>query len=182
VGAFNNTHPALLDQVLEQRRMPTYLRNWTCAFNEDRRLSFALDSRIEEPHPSRCGLPQGSLVLPMLFLIYANAALETTDGAGSVTDTSYVDNVIIVAAAPRPNAVSSILQSRTSEQLRLAGLLRLSFAPSKSDLLMFLPLCSNRCTDLGLSKMPLSQKQTVDHNVAGRTVHPPFECSCGIWG
>jgi hypothetical protein len=28
-GAFNNTRPALLDQVLEQRRMPTYLRNWT---------------------------------------------------------------------------------------------------------------------------------------------------------
>jgi hypothetical protein len=25
-GAFNNTHPALLDQVLEQRCMPTYLR------------------------------------------------------------------------------------------------------------------------------------------------------------
>jgi hypothetical protein len=54
------TAAALLDQVLEQRRMPTYLRKWTRAFNEDRRLSFALESRIEEPRPFRCGLPQGS--------------------------------------------------------------------------------------------------------------------------
>jgi hypothetical protein len=28
-GAFNNTHPVLLDQVLEQRCMPTNLRKWT---------------------------------------------------------------------------------------------------------------------------------------------------------
>jgi hypothetical protein len=37
---------------------------------------------------------------------------------------------------------------------------------------MFLPPFSNRRTDLGRSKMPLSQKQTVDLDVADRTVHP----------
>jgi hypothetical protein len=142
-GAFNNTHPALLDQVLEQRRMPTYLHNWTRAFNEDRRMSFTLDSRIEEPQPFRCGLPQGSPVSPVLFLIYANAALENTSKAGDVTDTSYVDDVSIVTAAPKPNTVISILQSRTAEQLSRAESLRLSFAPGKSELLMFLPPFSN---------------------------------------
>jgi ribonuclease HI len=38
--------------------------------------------------------------------------------------------------------------------------------------MMFLPPYSNRRTDLGRSKMPISQKQTVDLDVAGRTVHP----------
>jgi hypothetical protein len=128
-GAFNNTHPAMLDQVLAQRRMPTYLRKWTCAFNEERRLSFTVDSRIEELRPFRCGLPQGSPVSPILFLIYANAALENADKAGAVTDTSYVDDVSIVAAAPKPNAVIDVLQKRTNEQMRRAESLRLSFAP-----------------------------------------------------
>jgi hypothetical protein len=37
---------------------------------------------------------------------------------------------------------------------------------------MFLPPFSNRRTDLSRSKMPLSQKQTVNLDVAGRTVRP----------
>jgi hypothetical protein len=171
-GAFNNTHPALLDQILEQRCMPTYLRNWTRAFNEDRRLSFGLDSRIEEPQPFRCGLPQGSPVSPVLFLIYANAGLENEDKARDVTDTSYVDDVSIVAAAPKPNAVIAILQKHTTEQLHRAESRGLTFAPGKSELLMFLLQFSNRRTDLDRSKMPLSQKQTVDLDVAGRTLRP----------
>jgi ribonuclease HI len=171
-GAFNNTHPALLDQIMEQRCMPTYLRGWTRAFNSDRRLSFALDSMVEEPQPFRCGLPQGSPASPILFLIYANATLENQSRAGAVVDTSYVDDVSIVASASRPNAVIEVLQTRTTEQLHGAESLRLTFAPGKSELMMFLPPYSNRRTDLGRSKMPLSQKQTIDLDVAGRTVRP----------
>jgi hypothetical protein len=152
--------------------MPTYLRNWTRAFNEDHRLSFALDSRIEEPQPFRCGLPQGSPVSPILFLIYANAALENADKAGAVTDTSYVDDVSIVAAAPRPNAVIDVLQKRTNEQMRRAESLRLSFAPGKSELLLFLPASSNRHTDLGPSRTPQSQLQTVDLTVGHNVIQP----------
>jgi hypothetical protein len=171
-GTFNNTHPALLDQVMEQRRIPTYLRNWTRAFNKDRRLGFALDSRIEEPRPFRCGLPHGSPVSPVLFLIYANAALEGTNRTGAITDTSYIDDVSIVATASRPNAVIEVLQTRTDEQLRRAESLRLSFATGKSELLLFLPPYSNCRTDLSRSKMPLSQKQTIDLTVADRVVRP----------
>jgi hypothetical protein len=42
-GAFINTHPSLLDDVLRMRTMLTYLRNWVRAFNQDRRLGFGLD-------------------------------------------------------------------------------------------------------------------------------------------
>jgi hypothetical protein len=152
--------------------MSTYLRNWTRTFNEDRRLSFALDSRIEEPQPFRCGLPQGSPVSLIPFLIYANAALENKNKAGDVTDTSYVDDVSIVAAAARPNTVISILQARTDEQMRRAESLRLSFASGKSELLMFLPPASNHRTDLGRSRTPQSQLQTVDLTVGDNIIQP----------
>jgi hypothetical protein len=109
---------------------------------------------------------------PILFLIYANAALENEDKAGAVTDTSYVDDVSIVAAAPKPNAVIEVLQKRTDAQMRCAESLRLSFAPGKSELLMFLPAFSNRRTDLGRSRTPQSQLQTVDLTVGDSVIQP----------
>jgi hypothetical protein len=107
--------------------------------------------RIEEPQPFRCGLPQGSPVSPILFLIYANAALEKESKAEAITDTSYIDDVSIVASATRPNAVIDTLQARTDDEQRRAALLCLSFAPGKSDLILFLPSMSKRRTELGRS-------------------------------
>jgi len=34
-GAFNQVHPSTLQDVIHQRRMPTYLMNWVSAFNTD---------------------------------------------------------------------------------------------------------------------------------------------------
>jgi hypothetical protein len=51
-------------------------------------------------------------------------------------------------------------------------LLHLSFTPSKSELLMFLLPFSNRRTELGQSRTPLSQRQTTDLVVATRVVRP----------
>jgi hypothetical protein len=117
-------------------------------------------------------LPQGSPVSPILFLIYANAALENEDKVGDITDTSYADDVSIVAAAPRPNAVIDVLQKRINEQIRRTESLRLSLAPGKSELLLFLPAFSNRRTDLGRSRTPQSQLQTVDLTVDDNVIQP----------
>jgi ribonuclease HI len=111
-------------------------------------------------------------VSPILFLIYANAALENADKAGAFTNTPYVDDVSIVAAAPKPNAVIDVLPKPTKEQMRRAESLRLSFAPGTSELLMFLPAFSNRRTDLGRSRTPQSQLQTVDLTVGDSVIQP----------
>jgi hypothetical protein len=109
--------------------MATYLRNWARAFDEDRQMSFALDSRIEEPQPFYYGLPQGSLVSPILFLVYADAALESTGRAGAITNTSYVDDISIVAASPKPDVVVDIWQTHSNKHLHRVESLCLSLAP-----------------------------------------------------
>jgi ribonuclease HI len=169
-GAFNNTHPALLDDVLRMRTMPTYLRTWVRAFNTDRRLGFALDARNEEPQPFRCGLPQGSPVSPVLFLIYANAALERSNRAGGFTDTSYVDDVSVVASRTSPDNLIRDLQTRTNEQIERAGHLKLSLAPGKSELILGLPATSKYRKNA--DKIPHHHRVTATMTVAGRTVAP----------
>jgi len=78
-GAFNQVHPTTLRKVMHQRRMPIYLTNWITEFNTDRKLAFGFDQQSEEPQPYKCGLPQGSPVSPILFLIFSNAMLEKED-------------------------------------------------------------------------------------------------------
>ena len=95
-GAFNQVHPSTHREVMEQRRMPLYLTKWVAAFNTNRKIAFGFDQQSEEPQPYRCGLPQGSPISPILFLVYSNAMLEKDDYLSDAVDTSYVDDVCMV--------------------------------------------------------------------------------------
>jgi hypothetical protein len=75
-GAFNNTNPSLLLQVMQQRGMPAYLCAWTHSFMTNRTLAFSFTQQLEQPKPFFYGLPQGTPASPIIFLIYANAMLE----------------------------------------------------------------------------------------------------------
>jgi len=75
-GAFNQVHPTTLNEIMCQRRMSSYLIEWVAAFNTDPKIAFGFDQQSEEPQPYQCGLPQGSPISPILFLIYSNAMLE----------------------------------------------------------------------------------------------------------
>jgi hypothetical protein len=98
-GAFNNTNPALLLQVMQQRGMPSYLCEWTRSFTTNRTLAFTFSEHLEEPKPFLCGLPQGSPASPILFLIYANAMLEVQHQPARELNTSYVDDTSLLQSS-----------------------------------------------------------------------------------
>jgi hypothetical protein len=56
-GAFNNTNPKVLEQIMEQRKMPTYIIQWVKEFTTDRLLSFGFDGISEIPKPFTGALP-----------------------------------------------------------------------------------------------------------------------------
>jgi len=76
--------------------MPSYLIKWVAAFNTNRKITFGFDRQSEEPQLYRCGLPQGSPVSPILFLVYSNAMLEKKHYPADAIDTSYVDHVCMI--------------------------------------------------------------------------------------
>jgi ribonuclease HI len=151
-GAFNQVHPSLLKEVMHQRRLPTYLTEWISAFNTDRKIAFGFDQQSEDPQPYQCGLPQGSPVSPILFLIFSNAMLEKQEDPTAI-DTSYVDDVCMIQMSHSIAEANTLLEDRTEQHLRRGVHLGLSFAPSKTELLYCLPLNSKH-KNISLSSHP----------------------------
>jgi len=86
-GAFNQIHPSTLLEIMSQCQMPSYLTNWVAAFNTDQKIAFGFDQQSEDPQPYHCGLPQQSLISPILFLIYSNVMLEKQHYPADAIDT-----------------------------------------------------------------------------------------------
>jgi hypothetical protein len=75
-GAFNNTGPEVLIQIMEQRQLPSYMTLWVKEFITDRKLVFGFNAKSEDPKPLDRALPQGSPISPILFAITACAIFE----------------------------------------------------------------------------------------------------------
>jgi ribonuclease HI len=152
-GAFNKVHPTTLQQVMFQRRMPTYLTRWIEAFNTDRQISFGFDQQTEVPQPYCCGLPQGSPVSPVLFLIFSNAMLEKPHSPADAVDTSYIDDVCMVQTSRTIARANTLLEDRTEQHLLRGSYLGLTFSPSKTELLYCLP-ANSKNKNVSLSSHP----------------------------
>jgi hypothetical protein len=138
-GAFNNTNPALLLQVMQQRGMPSYLCAWTRSFTTNRTLTFTFSQQLEDPKPFLCGLPQGSPASPILFLIYANAMLEVQHQPNRALNISYVnDTRFLQSSLTVPFAIRR-LREQSEYHINRGKHLGLCFSPPKSELLHCLP-------------------------------------------
>jgi hypothetical protein len=57
-GAFNNTNPLILRQIMEKRQMPRYLIGWVQAFTTERTLVFSFEGKSEMPKSFTSSIPQ----------------------------------------------------------------------------------------------------------------------------
>jgi hypothetical protein len=133
-GAFNNTDPDILIEVMRRKGMPLYIVNWVQQFLSNRTLPFSFDGQIEPPTSFSSGLPQGFPISPVPFLIMANII---TEALPTVTEkiTSYVDDISLTQIAPTCQESTRRLTERPQEQALRANMIGLSLAADKYELI-----------------------------------------------
>lgn len=132
-GAFDHVSKEQLLNILHDLALPFSLCSWVASFLSDRKLKLSFNNHSESPQPISTGIPQGSPISPILFLIYIRNLFKDTD----VTVLSYIDDIALVTSSRSVEGNISKLQTSATHLFAQGSVNAIQFDPSKSELCHF---------------------------------------------
>jgi hypothetical protein len=107
-AAFDTVEPCILSQRLRSCGIVSSIHDWIMDYLRDRRQRVAINRNLSQPMKVDCGVPQGSVLGPLLFLIYLTGLRDVINSFG-VKYASYADDVQLFYAtgiADLPDAIA----------------------------------------------------------------------------
>ena len=97
-GAFDNVYKNRLLQTMERMKLDQKTIGWVESFLSQRMASLSFDKDTEQMSGIDTGIPQGSPVSPILFLIYLSPLFTTMNTHHPhITCPSYIDDICLIA-------------------------------------------------------------------------------------
>ena len=135
-GAYDHVSANQLLKICQELGLPKNLCFWIESFLRNRSIQLAFDGEKQEKTQVEIGIPQGSPVSPILFLIYIRDLFSGIEGI-EVRKPSYVDDIGLIASSTSLERNCNILQN-AAERLFQAGSSRLvQFDMEKTELIYF---------------------------------------------
>lgn len=103
VGAFNNVNLATLSNELASIGLPGKIINWIYTFLNGRQVYVKYNNSLIGPRLSHKGTCQGSILSPLIFLLYINRI--TAELGPNVNTLQYTDDLAIYCSGPDLNAI-----------------------------------------------------------------------------
>ena len=137
-GAFDTVHPVRLLDILRKKRMPGWLIRWVKAFLTDRTTTLVVQGQESDPFRIQYGVPQGSTLSPILFILYASELLEICNRPKArVSAIGFADDTNILTYSTSTEANCRTLEGVHMQCLRWAARHGMKFAPAKYELIHF---------------------------------------------
>ena len=110
---------------------------WTSSYLEARSARLMFDGEVSEPIQIRAGVPQGSPLSPILFLLYIASLYEALEKYGNLTIIGFADDTNLLVASRDVQENCRRLESAFRVCERWAKTRGMEFAPQKSELMHF---------------------------------------------
>jgi hypothetical protein len=105
-GAFDHVAKSRLLQSMHSLGLPQSLIDWTQTFLEERSIRLAFNGQIEDFSEVETGVPQGSPISPILFLIYIRDLFQDLK---EVYPLSYIDDIALATSSTSWNKNAKVL-------------------------------------------------------------------------
>jgi hypothetical protein len=132
-GAFDHVSKNQLLYKLKDLGLPTSLIAWVSTFVKDRLIRLAFDGQIEDFQEVDVGIPQGSPISPILFLIYIRGLFHSN----IAKFTSYIDDIALTYSSTSLKKNARVLSAEVATLYKLAADNSIEFDLAKTELIHF---------------------------------------------
>jgi len=139
-GGFDNVESPSLLSLLRKKGVSPYLVQWTGSFLRDRTCRLTFQGSPRSFAPVSVGVPQGSPISPLLFVIYVSSLHLEVPRSLII---SYVDDFAVTVASPSYRTNVRLLQKSFSALKRKASPINISFSVPKTELIHWRTARSN---------------------------------------
>ncbi|KJZ68765.1 hypothetical protein HIM_11849 [Hirsutella minnesotensis 3608] len=115
-------------------RWPPNLAHWVDSFMQDRSARIRYQDTVTDSSPLQCGLPQGSPVSPILFLLYTEPVYRLGNAQGRF---GYADDTAILRVGNSLDETSAEASHHVRELVSWGAANGIAFDPEKTEVMHF---------------------------------------------
>ena len=118
-------------------KIPGDIIRWVNSFFTDRKVQLVIDGYTCSSKEVEAGLPQGSPISPILFVIYISGFFDHIEEKIPVTTLSFADNIGIIAVESSIRDTTKTLEAAGLEAIQWGLQNRISFEVDKTEAVLF---------------------------------------------
>lgn len=134
-GAFDNVNIDILYNKLLEINVPNKIANWIYKYYMDRKIYVRYKNKMKGPYFCKKGIPQGSILSPLLYAIYTRIIDALRSKTTEVLQ--YADDIVIYCIGGTLEIAQRRLQKKLMELQKILDSLQLSVSTNKSNIVIF---------------------------------------------